>query len=154
MIRINTDAFKRQIEEAAQATGNIPAEIQAEAFQKVLVNALKPASAAMRKTVPQPGYPGDKPGLVPLKRTIRTKAWVENGVWTVKAGPPGVGHSAHAGLVEFGHKIIRTKPGPAYARPVRFIEQAIKQTRQIVETRLRTNIGDVIEEKWQKSPKT
>ena len=65
----------------------------------------KVVQKAARQTVPQPGYPGDKPGLKPLRDTIAIKV-IEYSRAKVAIVSPQWPAGAHGWNVEFGHRIV------------------------------------------------
>jgi hypothetical protein len=75
------------------------------AIKKGLRNAGNVVRKRVQETLPKPGYPGDKPGLKPLRDTVATK---------VKEYPTGAvvaivgyewGAGSHGHNVEHGHRI-------------------------------------------------
>lgn len=75
------------------------------AVKRGLKTAGEVVEARVRETLPLPGYPGDKPGLKPLRDTVNTKVKdYGNGLFAAIVGyeyPAG----AHGHNVEAGHRI-------------------------------------------------
>ena len=67
---------------------------------KALHTALKRAGGVVAKRVrqilPAPGYPGDKPGLTPLRKTIATRVKAYDKATVVMVGPTIPGRIARA----------------------------------------------------------
>ena len=116
------------------------AQLPFEMRRKILPKAIRAGgnvvNLAARERIRDPGYPGDKPGLVPLKKTIITKVKVYDMVVVAIVGPHYMGGN-HGHLVEFGHRLIRkikTRDGVekveiGFVPPHPFLRPAADETR-------------------------
>jgi hypothetical protein len=67
----------------------------------------KVVEARCREVLPKPGYPGDKPGLKPLRETLETKmVRYKDGRMLVFMVGFAWGAGSHGHLVEEGHRMV------------------------------------------------
>jgi hypothetical protein len=59
-----------------------------------------------KELVPKPGYPGDKPGLKPLRDTLSVLVKQYSDVWVAVVGPSRPA-GRHGHLVEYGHRLVK-----------------------------------------------
>jgi len=107
-VKINESEFT-----AANALlAKVDKQLRGKAVEESLHRAAQVVVDAAKVEVPQPGYPGDKPGLKPLRDTISHEVRsYSSGTFVAIVGaqwPAG----AHAMLVEKGHEIWL--PSPPY----------------------------------------
>lgn len=109
--------------------------------EKALVKALRAAGNIVakeaRRLAPKPGYKGDKPGLIPLNKSIKTVVRRYNHVIAVFVGPT-YPQGAHGHLVEYGHaKVLWGKrtgeqvKGKPFMRPAADTTEAAQQAKII-----------------------
>lgn len=87
----------------------LPIELRTTALTKAVRAAGKVVAERARQLCPPPGYPGDKPGLKPLRDTIGVQVRYyerEQDAAVVAVVGPEYPAGAHGHLVEFGHRIV------------------------------------------------
>lgn len=116
-----------------KATDKLLKGLPIEMRQKTLVKAVRAAGNIVakeaRRLCPKPGYTGDKPGKIPLNKTIKVVVRSYDNAIAAFVGPTWP-HGAHGHLVEFGHEIKRTSHGPTHTRPKPFMRPAADTTAQ------------------------
>jgi len=100
--------------EANALLQKVDQEMRRKAVPESLERAAKVVVDAAKVEVPQPGYPGDKPGKKPLRDTIahEVRGYPSGTVVAVVGAQYPAG--AHAHLVEKGHEIWL--PSPPYTK--------------------------------------
>jgi hypothetical protein len=119
----NTDAYKLIDAIAADLKG------------KVMIAALKAGAklviTAAKANITAPGYPGDKPGLKPLRDTVGAvmREYENRTIAVIGSSYPA---GAHGHLVEFGH-VGKRKDGSTYqVPPYPWLRPAVESTRDAV----------------------
>lgn len=125
--------------DASALMEKLPIAVRGKELQSAMRKGLGLVRTRARQLVPKPGYPGDKPGLKPLRDTIGVVMRKYKG-GAIIAGVVGPEYpaGAHGHLVEHGH---RTKTGgrvpgypfaePAYQDVKPKIEPLIMQSIQL-----------------------
>lgn len=119
--RIAPDLREKAIKQAIRAAGRIVAN-------------------KAKTLVPQPGYPGDKPGKKPLRDTFKVRVRNYRAIFVAVVGP-GWPEGAHSHLVEEGHEQVKRDgttgafvPGKKYLAPA--AEQTIDEQLGVMRTKL------------------
>ncbi|TWU67306.1 Nuclease precursor [Crateriforma conspicua] len=131
----------------------LPSEMRYKVLPKAVREAGWVVAHAAREKVRAPGYPGDKPGHAPLRKTIVARVRRYERAIVAVVGPLYIlGAGNHGHLVEFGHRLVRkiktadgvekveigfVKPHP-FLRPAA-METADEQTRTLAEV-VRTEV--------------
>jgi hypothetical protein len=129
-------------------TEDLLARLPYELRGKYLVAGIRAGLSAVKKRakqlVPEPGYPGDKPGLKPLRDTIGS-AVREYGDVVVGVVGPEYPAGAHGHLVEHGHKEVlwgvRTGDfveGAPFMEPA--VDSTLEEQKAAVERRIKAGI--------------
>lgn len=116
---------------------------QKKILRRQVGRALRPVAKRAKQLAPQPGYPGDKPGLTPLRRTIKVSTR------TTKTGVTGKvsAKAPHAHLVEFSHRhFAHGEPTGVLTEAQPFMGPAIQDTRQAQDRAVREGILEIIAE--------
>lgn len=96
-----------------EAAGRLPV------LKRGLRSAGKVVEQRTQQILPQPGYPGDKEGLKPLRDTLGTKVGeYRDGRFVVATTGYEWGAGSHGHMVEHGHKMVvgGTAPQPGKGR--------------------------------------
>lgn len=98
-----------------------------------------------KELCPKPGYPGDKPDLIPLENTIGMEVRGYNYTIMVICGPRYPA-GAHGHLVEFGHQMVlwgdRIEGG--FVEPHPFMRPAADETKSQQESAIVDHLRDVL----------
>ena len=151
--------FPRDVEqEIARALEKLPILERGTSLLKVVRRAAKVTQDRARAIAPKPGYPGDKPGLKALNKTITTVAREydrSGGATYLAVVGPSWPDGAHGHLVEDGHRVIVSR-GPRRGQPPEsgksftdaqpFLESAAIETRSQVNSTIAVLVGKAIEE--------
>lgn len=105
------------------------------AMIKVMREAGKLLENRVKTLLPKPGYPGDKPDLVPLRNTLHTRVRdYQNKAFRVMITGYAYPAGAHGHLVEEGHEKVlwgyrvegeQVPPHPYFARAVEEVKNEI-----------------------------
>lgn len=110
----------------------LPDSMRGNEIRKALGKAGRAVVRRAKQLVTPPGYPGDKPGLKPLRDTIGVEVKGYDNSTVAVVGPKRP-TGAHGHLVEHGHMIVGHKPlkvqtGVA-TTPDPFMDPAAEQTK-------------------------
>lgn len=112
----------------------IEAHARGQAMTRVLRAAGEVVKREARVIVPKPGYPGDKPGLKPLRDTvsIRVKNY-QGGFYKVLLVGYTYPAGAHGHLVESGHaKVLWGKRTEGFVEGKQYFQMAVDRTQDAV----------------------
>ena len=134
-----------------QWLAQLPFDLRTKALPKALRAAGNVVNVAAREHIRDPGYPGDKAGLVPLQKTIITKVRRYDRAVVVIVGPHYLGGN-HGHLVEFGHRLVyKVKKGTdaeevkvSFVPPYPFMRPAAAETRDEQHEALITTLTEEI----------
>ena len=123
---------------------NMPILLRQKSLKKGLRKGGNEMAKAMRPLIPPPGYPGDKPGLMPLNKTVRVVVREYDGAVVAVVGPKWP-EGAHGHLVDRGHAVAGG--GISRTQPVRFLKQAFdvskRQQNAAVIRSLRSDVKEI-----------
>lgn len=117
----------KEVGNADQVLAQLPIELRGKALIKALRKAGNVVAKEARRLAPEPGYDGDDPTEKPLNKTYKTVVRQYPTKVIAVVSPRGR-EGSHAHLVEFGHDIKRTTPGPTRTRPVPHFRPAADTT--------------------------
>lgn len=104
--------------EIGEQLERLPIEARGIELEKAVRKGLNRIKKRARELVPPPGYPGDKPGLKPLRDTIGTVLRrYKGGVVIAGVVGPEYPAGAHGHLVEHGHRIAVRGTGTLMPKP-------------------------------------
>lgn len=92
-------------DEANQILQDLPSADRFLGLKKALKKAAKIVEKRAKQLCPKPEYPGDKPGLKPLRDTISTVERGYSHAIVIVVGP-AYPAGAHGHLVEYGHRMV------------------------------------------------
>jgi hypothetical protein len=97
---------------ADQQLANLVIQVRGKAISGAIRKVGNAIKSQTKSILPKPGYPGDKPGLAPLRETMKVKVKEYEGgaikvmvVGYTYSRTPGVGGN-HGHLLEGGHDIV------------------------------------------------
>ena len=94
------------LESIDKLLGQVEAEVRASILSRSLSSSIQITKKVAKALLPKPGYPGDKPGLPPLRDAVMTKVKTyPNGVVVAMVGYRWAG-GQHGHLVDDGHELI------------------------------------------------
>ena len=100
----------KEVGKADELLSRLPIELR----EKTLVNAIRKAGKIVAKEAerlaPKPGYPGDKPGKLPLNQSVKIRIRSLTNA-TIGFIGPEYPKAPHGHLVEYGHEIQNPKDG-------------------------------------------
>lgn len=124
-------------ESADRILGQLEQTVRGPAIGQAMRHVLNKIKQKTKQIVPKPGYPGDKPGLTPLRDTlaVKTKNYQDG---TVKVGIVGYTYpeGAHGHLLEGGHDLVKggsKKNGGVvvgYVQPYEYMIQVVNDSKQ------------------------
>lgn len=117
------------IEEIDKLLGEVEIEVRQSLLSRSLRSGLTITRRVAKAILPKPGYPGDKPGLAPLRDAVQIK---------VKTYPSGIvvgmigyrwPEGAHGHLPEDGHRIvIRGVDTGKISEAKKYLAKSVEQT--------------------------
>lgn len=115
----------------------IDKQYRGKAVDQVLRKIGKKIASKTRAILPAPGYPGDKPGLKPLRETLKTKvvSYQDGSVKVAVVGytysrTPGEGGN-HGHLLEGGHvKVLWGRRTNEMVQPYEYLIKVVESSKQ------------------------
>ena len=99
-------------------------------LNKIIRAAANVPARRLRQILPKPGYPGDKPGLTPLRKTVKVKVKKYNKVTVAIMGYDYNG-GQHGHLVEEGHvKVVWGNKTGGRVEGKHYLQKSVEDTRE------------------------
>mgnify|MGYP006969501322 CR=1 FL=1 len=113
--------------------------------RKGVNRSLTPPSSRVKENLPKPGYPGDKPGLKPLRETLgkRVVDYPSGKVVGVLGYRYPAG--AHGHLVEEGHELVIRGESRGNVEGKHYIDQAATATEGQQKAILDRTVGEAVD---------
>jgi len=118
------------------------------ALNKALRSASTVSAKRLRQILPPPGYPGDKPGLKPLRQTVRVKVKKYDRLTVAMMGYEWNG-GQHGHLVEEGHKkVLWGRETSEKVEGKGYLRRAVNDTRdeasRVLDARIRVVVQGIV----------